>query len=263
MDLSSHHFILTGATGGLGSALAHTLTKVGSRLTLVGRNETRLQELSQQLGQPYLPMDINDSHDQILLLDYVLQQPTDRPVTGLINNAGVTAFGLLHELAPEQLQDVVATNLLAPLQLTRLLLPQIGRAPNSMIINIGSTFGDIGYPANTAYCASKFGLRGFSEALRRELCDTEIDVVYIAPRAMSTTMNRGRAERVNSAMGVAEDHPLWVAEEIVRSIQQGKYDIHIGWPEKLYSKINRLIPALVDKALRKHLRVIKQEIRYD
>ena len=263
MNLSSHHFILTGASGGLGSALARSLTKVGCRLTLIGRDRGRLHSLGRELDQAYLQLDINTEDAQLALVEYVVAQQQKIPVTGLINNAGVAGFGMLVDLKPQQLDAVITTNLLTPMHLTQRLLPEIQKVGKGLIVNIGSTFGDIGYPANTSYCASKFGLRGFTEALRRELCDTSIKVMYIAPRAISTAMNDQRVQKINQVLGVSEDEPQVVAEAIVESLRQEHSNTYIGWQEKWIVKINRLLPSVVDHSLRQHLTVIKQEINYD
>src|SRR6185295_4615375 len=106
--------------------------------------------------------------------------------------------------AVERLLDV---NLLAPIQLTQALLPLLMSAPKAQIINVGSIFGYLGYPGFAVYCATKFGLRGFSQALRRELSDTQIAVRYFAPRAMRTPLTTASISAMNRELNTKEDAP--------------------------------------------------------
>lgn len=91
--------------------------------------------------------------------------------------------------------------------LTHALLPLLQRAPEAAVVNVGSAFGALGHPGFTAYCASKFGLRGFTEALARELADGKIRVLYLAPRVTATAMNDSRVEALNTALGHVVDPP--------------------------------------------------------
>ena len=139
------------------------------------------------------------------------------------------------------------------------LMPHLRDAMEPVVLNIGSTFGSIGHPGFSAYCASKFGLRGFSEALRRELADTPVRVCYLAPRATRTELNGPRVDALNSALGVQSDAPVLVAAEVLRALQEpARFRIFLGWPEKLFVFLNSLLPRLVDQALRKQLPVIKR-----
>lgn len=130
-----------------------------------------------------------------------------------------------------------------------------------MVVNIGSTFGSIGYPGFAAYCASKFALRGFSEALRRELADTRVKVMYIAPRATRTSMNEQSVVAMNDELKVAMDEPAWVAAAVVAAIGREREELYLGWPEKLFVRLNSLLPRVVDQALRKQLPIIQRFAR--
>jgi short-subunit dehydrogenase len=123
---------------------------------------------------------------------------------------------------------------------------------------VGSTFGSIGFPGYTAYCASKFGLRGFSEALRRELADTPVQVIYVAPRATATAMNPEAVNELNQALGNTMDPPEKVAGAILEAMQKDEKRRFLGWPEKLFVVINGVLPRIVDKAMLKQLPVIRR-----
>ncbi len=149
-------------------------------------------------------------------------------------------------------------NLLAPVLLTRALLPDLRARPEAALVFVGSTFGGIGHPGFTSYCASKFGLRGFAQSLRRELADTGVRVDYLAPRATRTELNPPGVDALNAELGNAVDPPCRVAEELLTRLSAGSGgDRHMGWPEKLFVKINGLVPTLVDKSLAARLNRIR------
>ena len=117
---------------------------------------------------------------------------------------------------------------------------------------------DRGYPGFTAYSATKFALRGFTEALRRELADSKIGVHYFAPRATKTGMNASAVDRMNAELKVAMDPPAQVAVAACAMLEAGKTGVCFGWPEKLFVHINALLPGVVDGSLRRQLPVIRR-----
>ena len=179
-------------------------------------------------------------------------------VNVLINNAGVSHFRLLEEQPAEEIDLALAVNVQAPIHLCRLLLPHLAKQSEAHILNTGSVFGGLGYPAYTVYSATKFAIRGFSEALRRELADTPVRVHYLAPRATRTGINSAAVERMNAELGVAMDTPLQVARAARQMLERGAAEAVVGWPEKFFVRLNALLPRLVDNALRKQLPVIRR-----
>jgi short-subunit dehydrogenase len=145
--------------------------------------------------------------------------------------------------------------------LTRRLLPTMQLQPSATIVNVGSIFGYLGYPGCTAYSASKFALRGFTEALRRELSDGPVRVLYFAPRATRTALNSDSLTALNDALGVAMDAPSQVADQLVRLLRRPVRERLLGMPEKVFARINQLVPALIDSGLRKRLAVIRDYAR--
>jgi short-subunit dehydrogenase len=112
---------------------------------------------------------------------------------------------MLDQLDDAAIERLFAINAVAPVQLTRALLPTLRSQPGSAILNIGSVFGSLGYPGFTAYSATKFALRGFTEALRRELADSKVGVHYFAPRATRTGMNASAVDRMNAFLEAGAD----------------------------------------------------------
>eukprot|EP01034_Spumella_vulgaris_P007222 gene7222-9196_t len=125
---------------------------------------------------------------------------------------------MLEQLEDSDINAMLAVNISAPICLTKILLPLLKQASSAMVVNVGSTYGSIGYPGYASYCASKFALRGFSEALRRELSDTRVGVLYVAPRATSTPMNSPAAQALNDALNANVDDPQTVASAVIRAI---------------------------------------------
>ena len=114
----------------------------------------------------------------------------------------------------------------------------------------------IGLPGFSIYSASKFGLRGFAESLRRELSGTGIRVQYVGPRSTRTTFNDAAVQAYNAATGTAMDSPGRVAQTLLRSLQDGAAERFIGFPERLAVRINGAVPTLLDGSFDKHRRSV-------
>jgi short-subunit dehydrogenase len=176
----------------------------------------------------------------------------------LINNAGVNHFGLLEQQSEEQLRQMLEVNALSPMLLCRQLLPLL-RNSRGGIVNVGSGFGSIGFAGYCGYSASKFALRGFTEALRRELADSDISVQYLAPRAVSTDMNPPEVVAMNQQLGNTTDTPEQVADALLKLLRTGKRALHMGAAESFFARLNSLLPGVVDSALGKQLSVIRRQ----
>ncbi len=179
-------------------------------------------------------------------------------VNVLINNAGVGAFGLFDQQAWPTVEQVLATNLEAPLRLTQALLPWLKAQPTAAVVNVGSMFGSLPYPGFAAYSAAKAGLRGFSQALRRELADTPVAVIHIAPRVIDTPLNTEAVNQLNRALKNNSDSSQAVARQIVAALRHGKGEHHFGFPERLFAWLNGFAPSLIDRGLAGQLAIIKQ-----
>ena len=157
----------------------------------------------------------------------------------------------------------ISALLRVPLGVARVLVADMSDEHFSKVIevNLGSTFGSIGYPGFSAYCASKFALRGFSEALRRELADTRVKVLYFAPRATRTSMNAANVVAMNDELHQAMDEPQEVAQQLLQAIRREDDEHYLGWPEKFFVRLNSLLPRVVDQALRKQLPIIQRFAR--
>lgn len=253
--------ILTGASGGIGCAMAKQLAPLCSELTLLGRNATALAKLRQSLNAqaPTLQVhclagDLNDTEYQRTLADHA----ADTQANLLIFNAGTNHFGPIQQASAEQTKQILSTNLQSPILLTQALLPALLQRPQAQIVYVGSMLGYIGYPGNASYCASKFGLRGFAQALRRELFGTHVAVKYLAPRATDTAINTSAVMNMNAELGVKTDTPQSVAHQLLKLLHSNRFELKLGWPERLFALINQVLPALTDQGIAKQLPVIRK-----
>ncbi|MBL8425083.1 MAG: SDR family oxidoreductase [Candidatus Accumulibacter phosphatis] len=256
MELKNARILLTGASGGLGQELARQLNDAGAALLLAGRDQGRLAALTASLGTGVASVcaDLGRPAGVVALAGAA----REFGINVLINNAGVGAFGLFENQDWLTIERVLATNLEAPVRLTHALLPWLKAQPQAAIVNIGSTFGSLPFPGFVAYSAAKAGLRGFSQALRRELADSLVSVVHIAPRAIDTPLNSDAVKALNRALKNHSDSAEDVARQIVRALRRGDGESHFGFPERLFAWINGFAPALIDRGLAGKLAIIKQ-----
>jgi short-subunit dehydrogenase len=261
MQLKDKTVVLTGAAGGMGELIATELAGQGARLVLSDINEERLEQLLARLGSKHITVasDLCAEEGRAELLQACREL---RSVDVLINAAGLSDYSLLESQSAEKIQLMTNLNLVVPMLVCQGLLPLLKARPEAAIVNIGSTFGAIGHPGFAVYCASKFGLHGFTEALRRELSDTGIKVFYLAPRATQTDMNSNAVVDLNRELGNAMDKPEVVVASLMRLLTNGRAgDCFLGWPEKLFVRVNGLLPRIVDNALGKQLPIIKRFAR--
>ena len=256
--------LITGGAGGIGSAVARELLGRGSAVLLVDRDPAALQRAADTMagfGDRVAThrADLVDAADRQALLAFATRWRGG--VNVLVNNAGVNHFCMFEDQRSEQIDLALAVNVQAPLHLCREFLPGLLRQPEAMILNTGSVFGAIGYPGYAVYSATKYALRGFTEALRRELADTSVRVLYVAPRATRTGINPTAVERMNAELGVAMDSPDAVARAVCDLLERERPEQVIGWPEKFFARLNAVFPRLVDGALRKQLPVVRRYAR--
>ena len=264
MSAAGHRALLTGATGGLGQEIATRLAPHCASLVLVGRDPGRLGTLARKVrtrGAPAraVTADLTDAAGREAVRRAAAEMPGG--IDLLINNAGAGEFAWLADQSDEALEHLMQVNVVATMQLTRRLLPLLLAQPAARIVSIGSIFGHLGYPGYAAYSASKFALRGFSEALRRELADTPVRVSWFAPRAARTAMNRAAVSALNAELGVAMDEPAAVAEAFVDFLEHPARERLLGMPERLFARLNQVVPGLVDRALHRQLPVIRRHAR--
>lgn len=258
MKLQGQRVVLTGANGGIGHFLASQLAGKEARLLLVDCNAEGLQQLCKEIAGAggeacALPIDLLQPGAVETVVATAGQQLGG--IDLLINNAGLIDFTLFQQHEPARIAQIMQLNSVLPMLLARAALPQMLARQSGRIVNVGSMFGSIGFPHHVVYSASKFALRGFSQALRRELADSGVGVTYVSPRAVKTALNDARAQRMMQATGTAMDPPGYVAGKIIDAIEGERSECYIGMPESLFARLNGIFPALIDQGLKEQTRV--------
>jgi short-subunit dehydrogenase len=242
--------LITGAGSGIGRALSIEAAKKGMALVLAGRRQDVLEETGKLLGDgvSYLavPTDVTRKDDRERLVSTISRAHGALDV--LINNAGVVEGGPLESCSDEVIARTFATNVMAPMSLTRDLLPLLLAARPSRVVNVGSIFADIGYPGFSCYSAAKFALRGFSISLRRELEAKGVGVTYAAPRATKTDAAAAFAKLISETK-MSMDSPDVVARAIWDAVVAGRDSVYAPAPERIYVLIQRLFPKIIDWSL--------------
>jgi short-subunit dehydrogenase len=254
MQLSNQRIVITGANGGIGKALTAELAAKGARLCLLVRQP--------DASLPATNLDsARDAQTFTWACDVSRADQREKAVNAverawggadvLINLAGVLDFRPFQDEDPAMLQRMIQVNVEAPMQLARAFLPGMLERRHGRIVNVGSMFGSIGFPFFAAYSATKFALRGYSQALRRELAGSGVGVTYVSPRAVNTPLNPPVVHEMASRGLMRMDEPGPVAKAIVRAIEQQRSEAYLGFPESLFARINAVLPGLVDFALAK------------
>lgn len=229
---------VTGAAGGIGSLVAARLREAGAHVTGVDRVPCPACDDS-------IPADLS-SQAGVAELSGALAA---RRVDLLVNIAGMQYFGPLERQDAASIWLGYAVNLIAPTALIRAVLPQMQRRRDGQIVNIGSVMGSINYPFFSAYSGSKAGLKGLSEGLRREVGGLGVHVTYVAPRAVRTAFNDDQVNRFMALARMKADEPAIVADRILRAILRREKDVSIGLRERMFSRLNAILPRLIDAGL--------------
>jgi short-subunit dehydrogenase len=242
--------LVTGAGSGIGRALCIEAANRGMAVALCGRRQEALETsralLGSGAGHLVIPADITSPEDRRVIVHRIKSERGALDI--LINNAGIVEGGPLETFDDDALARTFQTNIMAPMALTRDLMPLLVAAKPSRVVNVGSIFGDIGYPDFTCYSAAKFALRGFSMALRREWKRKGISVTYAAPRATRTDAAVAFADLVAKTK-MTMDSPEQVARQIWRAIARGHDSVYAPAPERVYVLMQRLFPRVIDWSL--------------
>jgi len=213
-DLTGKMALVTGATGGIGGAIAKALHTQGATVAISGRNEDKLNALSKELGERVhvLPADLSSPEAAVDLVKQAAEAMGQIDI--LINNAGLTRDGLSMRMKDEDWQDVINVNMTSTFKLAQAAQRGMMKQRFGRIINIASIVGVTGNPGQCNYVASKAGMIGWSKAMAAEVASRGITVNCIAPgfiaTAMTDALNDDQKAKINSTipagkMGSSED----------------------------------------------------------
>jgi short-subunit dehydrogenase len=256
-SIASSRSLVTGASGGIGRAIAVELAGQGSSLILVARRADALEQVAAEIrsvgGRAELVVgDVTEAAIRRAALDRARDAFGGLDI--LVNNAGRGAMGRFAEASPERLRQVFELNFFAAVELIREALPLLQQGRQPIVVNIGSILGHRATPRNSEYCASKFALRGLTESLRPELAQLGIDTLLVSP---GTTESDFYQHVINpkEKQPWPEQKPVpaeKVAKAVARAIRLGKREIMPSARGRLLVWLNRLAPSLVDRLMRKY-----------
>lgn len=214
--------LLTGASGGIGAAIAAALRERGASLVLSGRRADVLERLAREVGATrVLPADLAEGSDVGDLATGV------GPVDVLVANAALPASGAVTDYSPEQIDRALDVNLRAPIQLARALLPGMVERGAGHLVFISSLAGKVASPGSALYSATKFGLRGFAQGLRQDLHGTGVGVTAVFPGFVSDAGLFAEAG-VELPRGVRTVAPEAVARAVVQGIERDRGEIDVA-----------------------------------
>ncbi|VTS05629.1 SDR family oxidoreductase [Tuwongella immobilis] len=250
--------ILTGASSGIGRAIAVQIAGNGAKVALASRSADRLREVAREIESRggtcmVVPTDITQPDQRAALFERVQREWGGLDL--LINNAGIGAWGHFATSSESILRQVMEVNFYAPIEMIRLAIPLLERGQQAAIANVTSMCARRGMPAWPEYSASKFGLMGLSESLRGEMSRFDIDVLTMVPGLTQTDLQEHLIRKdgrypidASKGMPVAK-----VAETIVRSIEKNQRETVIGGDARWMLFINRFFPRLLDRLIAKRI----------
>lgn len=260
MNLSGSLVVVTGASRGIGAAVARQAAARGARLGLLARNERELEDLAARLPTESVVVPVDVAHKDELIA--ALRRVRDElgPIDVLVNNAGVGAYGPFVARGAEQLDDLWPVNVAAVAHAMAEVLPDMQRRGTGVIVNMTSIAGRIGAPGEAAYCASKFAVIGLSETVRAEVAESGVKICLVNPGPVATGFGEARGHPYDRSFPkpVSAEH---VAKRTIRVIERGTPEIFIPrWlrPSLIFKN---LAPPLFDVGVRPEARRMNAKFR--
>lgn len=248
--------VVTGAASGIGAALAGVLAARGCGLALADVNAGGLRDMAAQARSQGVSvsehrLDVADNDALAAFPDAVLAE--HGRVSVLVNNAGVALGGSFEQVSPADFDWLLSINFGGVVRMTRAFLPLLRREPAAQLVNLSSIFGIIAPPGQTAYAASKFAVRGFSEALRHELEGSSVGVTVVHPGGVRTAIATSARRTGLSNAETQAQMEIWAkflrldpqdaAERIVRGIERREKRVLVGRDAQRAALIQRLFPV--------------------
>jgi short-subunit dehydrogenase len=259
MKINEKTIWITGASSGIGRALAMNLSQQGARLILSARSVERSEDCRQACAYPdrhvVFPLDLADPASLQEAMRLALENC--EAIDMLINNGGVSQRSLVVDTCLEVDRRIMEVNFFGAVTLTKLILPSMLSRKSGHIVVISSVMGKLGTPYRTAYAASKHALHGFFDSLRAELWDQGIRVTMVCPGFVRTNITINALKGDGSTFGSMDAAqaggmgPEDCAEKIVRAIEAESNEVYMGGKEILGVYLQRFVPGLFAKIIRK------------
>jgi NAD(P)-dependent dehydrogenase (short-subunit alcohol dehydrogenase family) len=261
LKLAGRTAVVTGAAGGIGRGIALALARRGCHVALADIDKAALARTTAEIAGQESARSLRVSHYRLDVANRAAVAALPAQVMAahgavdiLVNNAGVALGGTFLEIAESDFDWLLGINFWGVVQMTRAFLPLLSNSEEARIVNVSSLFGLIAPPGQTAYAASKFAVRGFSESLRHELADTRIGVTVVHPGGIATSI----AKNARMPASLSDDEaakrrtffdsfltmpPETAGEIIVRGVERRKARILVGSDAKYAELLERLMPV--------------------
>jgi short-subunit dehydrogenase len=263
-NIEGSRILITGASQGIGRALAVAAVRRGARVVAAARSASQLHELADTSdaadGRLHVVVaDVTDPEGRKRMVDCVVSHFGGLDI--LVNNAGIGATGHFAEAGPERLRKIMEVNFFGLTETTRACLPLLRQSPDPVIVNISSIAGKRAIPARSEYSASKFAVQGFSEAIRSELAKDGIDVLVVCPGLTQTNFSHNMLEQkaklqMDHMRGMTADQ---VARAALDAIESGRREACLTLQGKLIVFISRFFPRLADRIAARRVRALFQD----
>lgn len=249
---------ITGATSGIGEALAYAFSEAGARLILSARREEKLHAVKAACAHPerhrVVPLDLAETDTLERIAGQVLEEG---PVDILVNNGGISQRGRAVETELAIDRRIMEVNFFGTVALTKAMLASMLARGDGHIVVISSVAGKLGAPQRSAYSASKHALHGFFDVLRSEVYDAGLRVTIICPGYIRTAISKNALTGDGTPQGTMDQNqeegmsPEACARRILRAIEQEKAEVYIGGKEVAAIYLKRFFPNLLNRILRK------------
>src|SRR4051794_39291645 len=258
-NLTGLRVLVTGASQGIGRALAEVAARRGCRVLAAARSQPLLDELAAAVRKAggtieTVAADVTKPEDRAAMVEAATRHFGGLDV--LVNNAGIGATGHFMDSDPQTLRTIFETNFFGLTETTRAFLPLLKAGTTPAIVNISSVVGKRALPARSLYSSSKFAVAGFSEAIRAELAKDGVDVIVVSPGLTQTNFSKNMLEQkakmqLDHMRGMTSEQ---VAEATLKAVERGTYDVTLTLKGKLMVLVNRFFPWVVDFFARKKVR---------
>ena len=252
--IQSNRVIVTGASSGIGFELSKQLLQGGCRVLATARRQEKLERLLDFTGvSGQLEIVAGDIVDPGVRSNII---QTAREKFGgldiLINNAGVGTLGMFEESNEDCLRQIMEVNFFAPVELIRLAIPILKEGVKPIVVNISSVLGHRAVPEKSEYCASKFAIHGFSDALRAEFANS-VDVLLVSPSTIQSEFFDHAVENHSERDWTPRKAmlPEVVARKTIQAIKAGKHEIILSLGGKGIVLLDRLAPAVANKVVQR------------